>query len=649
MDERRSFSVTPGCLTSADSTQAAALWNRARDVYRACESRAMRAPLMCSLLAVFALLAISVVVLQPSYDTNDDVFMTMIAAGRGFCGAPDEHLVFTNIIIGRGLKQLYTLWPDVPWYGSYLLAVHYVAQVAICYCVLATRQHRAVASVPPDRTLSRRHSFRRRLGLYATYFVIVELVFLNNLQFTTTAFLAAQAGLFLLWLVARLRAQQQPAAEVVSLCAAVALIVVAGMIRLEGVLMALVVAAPLAIYLARHVSLRAWFPSARGAVFAAMLVAATVAYNRLEYEQDPRWSGFYAYNQLRCKFNDYRWTSYTPQSADAFSAVGWTQNDHEMIANWFFDDPELYSEAKLRSVLDAHPWKATRLTAEYFGKAARKLLQDRSVWAALLVLPFFLTSVDRGRGARRAILSCAIVAVASVVLLALNNKLPPMRTYFPLLSFPVAVALLFAGNASSFVKQPLSFVKWPETKSRGAHRLLLDWNVRSPWARAAMLMLAVGIVMGTYRQCRRSVRVHRERAELQTFLAEAPSRGRLLYVCWEAAMPFELVSPLDNLRAWSPLALVSLTWMQRTPWQEETKRRFGVSCLARAMCDRDDVVLLATPRHRSLFATFAKQHFSEDIEFVESGRVGQKFVAGHFQRRPHLGDTAERSSAAQAR
>lgn len=649
MDERSSFSVTAGCYTSADSTPSVALWNRARAVYRACESRAMRAPLMCSMLAVFALLAISVVVFQPSYDTNDDVFMTMIAAGRGFCGAPDEHLVFTNIIIGRGLKHLYTLWPDVPWYGGYLLAVHYVAQLAVCYCVLATRSRRAIVPVPPARALSRRHSFRRQLGLYVTYFVIVELVFLNNLQFTSTAFLAAQAGLFLLWRIARLRAEEQPNAEVASLCAAVGLIVVAGMIRLEGVLMALVVAAPLAICLARYVSPRAWFPSARAAVFAAMLVAASAAYNRFEYKHDPRWGGFYAYNQLRCKFNDYRWTSYTPESAAAFSAAGWTENDHEMIANWFFDDPDLYSEAKLRSVLEAHPWKTARLTAEYFGQAARKLLQDRSVWAALLVLPFFLTSIDRGRNARRAILSCGIVAVASVLLLLLNNKLPPMRTYFPLLSFPVAAALLFAGNAGSFVKRPHSTVKWPETKRGGVRDLFVAWNVHSPWVRAAVVMLAVGVVMGTYRQGRRSMRVYRERAELQTFLDEAPSRGNLLYVCWEAAMPFELVSPLDSLRAWSPLSLVSLTWTQRTPWQEEMKRRFGVSSLAQALCERDDVVLIATPRHRSLFATFAKQHFSEDIEFVESNRVGQKFIAGHFQRRPRLGETAGRNSAAQAR
>jgi hypothetical protein len=607
--------------------------------WRAYESAAMRAPLVCSLLTVFVLLTISVVAFQPSYDTNDDVFMTMIAAGRGFCPAPDEHLVFTNVIIGQGLKRLYTLWPNVPWYGGYLLGVHFAAQVAVFYCVLATVPRQAVTISLPPHAPSRRRLFRLRLGLYVTYFVIVELVFLNNLQFTTTAFLAAQAGIFLLWLAAR-PPRQLPGARVVCLWAAVVLMVVAAMIRLESALMALLVAAPLGTYVARTVSFRAWFPSARAAVFATMLIALTTAYNRLSYEQDPRWSGFYAYNQLRCRFNDYQWTSYTPQAASAFSAVGWSQNDHDMIANWFFDDPEIYSPAKLRSVLDAYPWKTARLTPEYFGQACRKLLQDRCVWAALLVLPFFLASVDRSRSTTRVLLSCAIVAVASVVFLVFNNKLPPMRTYFPLLSFPLSVALLFAGNASWLFEQL-------QTKSVGAARSLLAWNVRSPWSRAVFVMLVVGIVMGTYRQARRSMRVHRERAELQKFLAEAPSKGRALYVCWEAAMPFELVSPLDSLRAWSPLSLVNLTWTQRTPWQEEIKRRFGISCLARAMWERDDIVLVATARHRSLFVTFAKQHFSQDIDFVHLDSAGNKFVVGRFQRRPPLAETAAKSLAAQ--
>jgi hypothetical protein len=135
---------------------------------------------------------------------------------------------------------------------------------------------------------------------------------------------------------------------------------------------------------------------------------------------------------------------------------------------------------------------------------------------------------------------------------------------------------------------------------------------------------------------------------LQAFLADLRDSGHDLYVCWESAMPFELVSPLDNFQSWSQMPLVNLAWTQRTPWQEDVKRRFGISSLAQAMCDRQDIVLVATPEHRSLFTTFAREHVNADIEFVSATTAGEKLVAGRFQRRATLPENAsERTGAVQ--
>ena len=84
---------------------------------RAGERCGTRAPLAFSFATVLVLLAVTWALFRPSYDTNDDVFISMIAAGQGFCPAPDEHLVFTNVLIGHALKRLYTAWPQAPWYG----------------------------------------------------------------------------------------------------------------------------------------------------------------------------------------------------------------------------------------------------------------------------------------------------------------------------------------------------------------------------------------------------------------------------------------------------------------------------------------------------------------------------------------------------
>ncbi len=80
------------------------------------------------------------------------------------------------------------------------------------------------------------------------------------------------------------------------------------------------------------------------------------------------------------------------------------------------------------------------------------------------------------------------------------------------------------------------------------------------------------------------------------------------------------------------MPLVNLTWTQRTVWQDEIKRRFGIDDLARALVERDDVLLVATPGHRTLFANYAQEHFGVELDFVERGRAGEKVAIGRFQR-----------------
>src|SRR6185295_12257931 len=140
-------------------------------------------------IAVLLLMSISIAAFQISYDTNDDVFLTMIVAGKGISPAPDEHLIFTNVVIGQALKWLYETQPAFPWYGCYLLAIHYLAHVTLLYCALTI--DRRSAAVDPAAL---RASIRRRLLLYLVYFAVVELLLLNYLQFTSTAFLAGQCG-----------------------------------------------------------------------------------------------------------------------------------------------------------------------------------------------------------------------------------------------------------------------------------------------------------------------------------------------------------------------------------------------------------------------------------------------------------------------
>jgi hypothetical protein len=146
--------------------------------------------------------------------------------------------------------------------------------------------------------------------------------------------------------------------------------------------------------------------------------------------------------------------------------------------------------------------------------------------------------------------------------------------------------------------------------------------------------------MGAVRQTSRSAKNESGRAAIERFLTEAYTQPQKLYVCWEAAFPFEFISPLDSLAALSNVTTYNLAWMQRTPWLHEIKARFRIADMAAALYERDDIVLIATDEHKSRFKTFAKEHYNADVDFVPGHRAGKKFVAGRFQLRTASAETA---------
>ena len=92
-----------------------------------------------------------------------------------------------------------------------------------------------------------------------------------------------------------------------------------------------------------------------------------------------------------------------------------------------------------------------------------------------------------------------------------------------------------------------------------------------------------------------------------------------------------MLPPWEMSDSLSGMPLLPLSWMQGTPWFEEAKRRHGISHLVKAVCERSDIQLIATPEERDLFARFAHEHFGADLEFVPGEKVNQKVVAGYFR------------------
>jgi hypothetical protein len=317
-----------------------------------------------------------------------------------------------------------------------------------------------------------------------------------------------------------------------------------------------------------------------------------------------------------------------------------------MISRWFSDEPSLYSKSKIESIVNAYPWRASRDKAELGLDTLHRIIDNRSIVAVLLALPYALLVVRGGRKARLAVLGSMLAAVSLLVILAVTKKSPPERVFFPLLSFPLATSLLsFAWrsdqkDANSAIAADGMYLKWLWSRS--------TWLRQPLRVRVILVLMIVATVMGVYRQARRSSHVHRDRVVLERFLRDVRPSSENLYVVWGWALPYELVSPLDSLGRWSGASFLSLSWNQGAPWHEAIKRRHGISNLSRAICERNDVVLVAMEEDRTLFATFAKEHFGDDVEFVASF-TDKKFAAGRFHPRSTKAQTATKPTAASRR
>jgi hypothetical protein len=593
-----------------------------------CEAMAARFPLAFSLLATAVLFATTFAVLSPSFQTNDDPQIEMIAAGRGMGLAPDEHLIFTNVIIGQLLKSLYVTSPSVPWYGGYLLVVQFLAQATLLYCTIA-------------------HGFSRwRLATYLLFFASIGIFYLNNLQFTTTACLAGQGGAVACLLALRRSATAADRSVYGLLGVGIALLVLASWIRLDAFYLTALVGLPAAL------CLMGW-PWRREVVRVALagggvclaLVVLSAAYNNAYYARNPRWQAFLTYNKLRIKFNDYGWTRYTPETAAAFESVGWTENDHAMIQDWFYDDPELYSAAKLQRLLDSRPWMTERLTGDYFRTCALAVLRDKSLWPMVLVLPLAFWGATRSRQNGLASVGTVAAALTLVTAVAIFNKTPPSRVYFPALTFPLSLLLLICRDRVTWPRR-----RWPALAVRCFlspnlwHRPAARALLRPTLVHAIVIMAAVGIGMAASRQYRLSVKNQALRRELYLCLADLQPRDDQLYILWPTDFPLQALSPFDSLTSLNEMHLLLIGWPQGTPISTAMKRKFAIHSPVRALHERRDVCLLGDSTSHPLLREFARQHCGVEMDFVTARDGGHAFdLAGRFE--PRADDEATTESA----
>lgn len=136
----------------------------------------------CSVLAVFLLFCFFRRLSPFVYQTNDDLFLRMIASGE-ISGTPESHLHFIAYPAGLLLSLLYRCFPFLPWYGLFLCCSFGISMVLILSIMLRD-----------GKSLSARCITIILFCMISYGFLFAHLA---ELQFTTSAGIAAAGALFL--------------------------------------------------------------------------------------------------------------------------------------------------------------------------------------------------------------------------------------------------------------------------------------------------------------------------------------------------------------------------------------------------------------------------------------------------------------------
>lgn len=271
------------------------------------------------------------------YDLNDDVLMKDILAGV-YTGDPEGHNIQMLWLVSAFVSVFYRLAGELPWYGIFLCACHYISLGLII-----------------NRSLTFCHRLWSKLLLLLTESILIMGLFLDHLvsaQYTVTCTLLAGAAAFL-FVTTDITL---PAKEFIKRNAGTVLLVfVAYLIRSEMLLLVLpliCVAGVIKWGSEKKIFIKENFLkylTVIGAILMGILIGQVshrIAYGSKE------WRTFTEYFDNRTELYDFQVLPEYEEHQDFYESIGLTESERELLANYNFGLDEEIDEKLLGKIAE---------------------------------------------------------------------------------------------------------------------------------------------------------------------------------------------------------------------------------------------------------------------------------------------------------
>lgn len=511
----------------------------------------MRRTLVLSLLITGVAITMCYIVIGlPIFETIDDTWMAAISSGVGVVDRPDEHILWSNFLVGLGLKSLSTMAPGFPWYGIYLLVLNFIAIATLLFLLLMKLKENSTAT---------------KVVVVAIFLIAVCLRCIVMMQYTTTSILLGIVASVLMFasLDDSTSLKEIPRFKLKCWMLSGLLLIIASLVReragyMLGVLSAIAV-------VSRYLVTAQWRKLGQGLIWTAMLlaIASGVSFSNDLYYSQNEWREFYPLNRLYIPLMQYNRFVYNNADVRAFADAGLTPVDMQILRRWYVLDRDKFTMekfSKIRKGMDLIP----RLELTRQTHAILKSIRNAVPYPVVLAI-FALIALNY----KRPLIVCNVTLVVGVLglfgWLLLFLKLPPY----------ILNAILFYAF----------FILLWHTPGASIDELTKVINNRRKLVALAVFgVLLVSPMVLYYRD------LVRQYDYGQLLYKEAirvlNPRPDDLYIDWGGSLPLVLIRPFDDIRTYfKDFKIVRIASFGRSPHVEARLKQWNITDL---ICQLDN-------------------------------------------------------------
>lgn len=493
------------------------------------------------------------------FETNDDYWMMAIASGD-YTGSPSEFLLYPNVLVGKLLRAAFEIWPRMNAHAVLLGVLHFSFAVVII------------------RMLLRMKSGALPWVLLCSTAIVFQFPLYLRLQFTTSAFVGALAGILLLLDAPKVRSFF---GRSVQLTTGGLLFVLGFLVRRQAAGLAVVLALPAVLASA----LRKETIARRRELITAALLSLICAvllegWDRWYLRQYPEWRAFYAFNRNRGRIHVAPGYAYDARTAPIYDAIGWSSNDVRAFQQWFFPDPNVHGPEDVAYIV-RHLRRSVAIK-NVLGSWWREIVLShrfRFAVSGFACLGAMLSGVWAGSIA----LATGLLSVMLQLFFFATARLP-LRILLPLCFAPMLFSLPF----------------WTRGRSDFFQRIM-------------QIMWCVGMILFCAWGIRALVRMNRQHGEMadawQVARQQETKSGAALLVLWADDWPVEW-APVGfrHQKADPPARYLSLSSLSQSPHQAAVLEAHGITNLVRALIERDDVLLVGREERWPVLQQYLREH-----------------------------------------